>query len=329
MSGSRLSIFLEDAPLPEGVIVVLGAGAESDLAALPEGAIYVCGQKPDYDILQARRFDVRLEAPERADAVVVFLPRAKRAAQAMLARAAGLAPLVLVDGQKHDGVDSLYKACRARVDCGPAFSKAHGKSFVMYVGDQVGGFDDWVEAGGLREIEGDFVTAPGVFSADGPDPASVALVAALPGTLKGAFADLGAGWGFLSRAVLAREGVVSLDLVEADHVALECARRNVSDPRVRFHWADATRWAPEAKLDGVVMNPPFHEGRRGVPELGQRFIAAAAGMLKPAGHLWMVANRHLPYEAALAEQFHEVTEIGGDTRFKIFRAARPSRKAKR
>jgi 16S rRNA (guanine1207-N2)-methyltransferase len=35
-------------------------------------------------------------------------------------------------------------------------------------------------------------------------------------------------------------------------------------------------------------------------------------MLAPDGVLWLVANRHLPYDAALSEAFLEVETIGGD-----------------
>ena len=113
-----------------------------------------------------------------------------------IAEAAALAPLVLVDGQKHDGVESLLKAVKAAWPRSPAtFAKAHGKLF-------------WVEGArlsrlgrcGPREVGG-FVTRPGVFSADGPDKGSLALVDALP-PLAGQVADLGAGWGFLARHIL-------------------------------------------------------------------------------------------------------------------------------
>ena len=49
----------------------------------------------------------------------------------------------------------------------------------------------------------------------------------------------------------------------------------------------------------MIMNPPFHQGRAAEPDLGAAFIAAAARILKPHGRLMMVANRQLPYEAAL------------------------------
>jgi 16S rRNA (guanine1207-N2)-methyltransferase len=71
------------------------------------------------------------------------------------------------------------------------------------------------------------------------------------------------------------------------------------------------------------MNPPFHAGRAADPGLGRAMIEAAARALSPQGQLWLVANRHLPYEAALAELFRQVEEIGGDGGFKLLRAGLP------
>ena len=73
----------------------------------------------------------------------------------------------------------------------------------------------------------------------------------------------------------------------------------------------------------VVMNPPFHTSRSADPTLGQGFIASAARNLTRNGSLWMVANRHLPYEATLSEVFARVEEVAGDNRFKVFHASRP------
>jgi 16S rRNA (guanine1207-N2)-methyltransferase len=78
-----------------------------------------------------------------------------------------------------------------------------------------------------------------------------------------------------------------------------------------------------AALDTVVTNPPFHAGRAADPDLGRAFIAAAAAMLKPGGQLWLVANRHLPYETAMAAQFRSVEEVAGDARFKILQGKGP------
>ncbi len=88
---------------------------------------------------------------------------------------------------------------------------------------------------------------------------------------------------------------------------------------------NSLKFHPVASLDCVVMNPPFHTGRQGEPQLGRAFIEAAANMLSPRGEVWMVANRHLPYETALQKHFRQSAEIGGDNRFKILHAELPRR----
>ena len=78
-------------------------------------------------------------------------------------------------------------------------------------------------------------------------------------------------------------------------------------------------------LDTIIMNPPFHTGRAGEPGLGQAFIRTAAALLKPRGDLWLVANRHLPYEKALGETFRTVREVQSTSAYKIIRAEQPFR----
>ncbi|SDY21502.1 class I SAM-dependent methyltransferase [Citreimonas salinaria] len=278
--------------------------------------------KPDHDIWRDRGMNVATALDGSYAATIVTLPRARDLAQDRIARAEAATPggLVVVDGAKTDGIEAMVKALRARLaDAlhGPV-SKAHGK--VVWF-EAAGALADWILPEMSPNAEGD-MTAPGIFSADGADPGSRALAEALPARLPDRVADLGAGWGWLSREILSR-GVTELHLVEADLRALDCARANVDDPRARFHWADATAWQPDAPLEAVVMNPPFHAGRKGDPDIGKAFIAAAARMLGPRGQLWLVANQHLPYEPALTAAFRDVSETGGDTKFKILHAARP------
>ncbi|MGR3804464.1 class I SAM-dependent methyltransferase [Marinibacterium profundimaris] len=325
---ARLSLVLEngDLVLPdEGQILLLHPTAGAELSALPrERVLAVQPMRPDHDALAARGFEMAVAVPEgeRFAAVVVFLPRAKDLARALVAQAAGVCdgPLV-VDGAKTDGIESLLKDLRKRAGVEGTLSKAHGK-IAWTVAPDSEAFADWRETPG--EADG-FRTVPGVFSADGVDPASALLAGALPGKLGRHVVDLGAGWGFLAARVLQDAGVKRLDLVEADARALDCARANVTDLRARFYWADARSWMPDAVPDVVVMNPPFHTGRTADPELGRGFIAAAARMLSPGGRLFLVANRQLPYEADLSALFTTSEQIGGDGRFKILRAERPSR----
>lgn len=310
-------------PLPPGRVAAMRPPAGTDLAPLGEGVHVIHGFRPDHDAHLAAGRTVSV-APEGAYAAAcVFLPRSREAGRDMIARAMEMLPPgapVLVDGAKTDGVDGILRSARKHVGgVSEAVSKAHGKTFRLSAGPAPESF-----RAPERSAEG-MTTPAGGFSAGRVDPGSRLLAQALPARLPGHVVDLGAGWGWLGAQALAREGVERIDLVEAEHAALEAARANVADPRAAFHWADAARWAPEAPADMVIANPPFHAGRRPDPSLGIAFVRAAARILGPRGILMMVANRHLPYEAAIAEAFRDHAEIGGDAAYKIVRAERPRR----
>ena len=325
MRSARFQMALETGVLvvpPLGDIVVYRPVKGDDLSDLPKSrTVVLTGFKPDHDHFAS---DFRTVPDGPVCMAVVCLPRAKAAARAMIALAAatvGAGGPIVVDGQKTDGVESILRDVAALgIAVGPPVSKAHGKLAVIVAGPELS-----VWAGVPHRLEDGCITLPGVFSADGPDRGSVLLAAVLPAKLPARVADLGAGWGYLSRAILARDGVKDLDLIEAEATALECARLNVTDPRAGFHWADATTFRPAKMWDAVVMNPPFHVARAADPNLGLAFLTAAHRGLAPSGRLWLVANRQLPYIAHLKTLFKQVDDLGGDTVFRLICASFPIR----
>jgi 16S rRNA (guanine1207-N2)-methyltransferase len=322
----RLSLALEsgDLVLPDtGLVSVLLPVPDADLTALPKDRVEIVQpMRPHFDHFQHMGFECVAESEAPAAAVVLCIPRAKALARSLIFQACQRSTgIVAVDGVKTDGIDSLLREVRKRVTVQGPLSKAHGKIF--WFDADADAFADW-KTPDTQHADG-FVTAPGVFSADGVDPASALLAGSLPKKLGRHVADLGAGWGYLMTQLLSDPKIESFDLVEADHSALACARQNLDDPRVKFHWADALTWRPSWRVDTVIMNPPFHSGRAADPAIGRGFIETAARVLAPSGSLWMVANRHLPYETALATQFAQVQEMAGDNRFKVMHATRPIR----
>lgn len=186
----------------------------------------------------------------------------------------------------------------------------------------------WLALDAPRRNAAGYLSRPGLFAWDRIDPASALLAAHLPADLHGRVADLGAGYGYLAVEILQRcAGVTALDLYEAEQRALEPARVNLAEALARLgrevatevRWHDVTTGLPQ-RYDAIVSNPPFHQGRADQPELGRAFIAAAANALSAQGQLWLVANRHLPYEATLAERFSEVRMVVAQGGFKVITA---------
>ena len=299
----------------------------------------VCEQafKPDADALQRDAHAVA--APDdarRYPLVLVLPPRQRDALRALFARAIArlstggrvLAAMPNQEGAKTGEADLTRLAGPLHV-----LSKHHCR--VFWTGPLDGACDPalhqhWLDADAPRVIEdaravgGQFTSRPGLFAWDRIDPASDLLASHLPADLAGRGADLGAGWGFLATQVLARNaGVAALDLYEADARALDCARTNLApfaDAAIGFHWHDVATGL-SAQYDFIVSNPPFHaQGRADRPELGRAFIHSAAQALRPRGRLFLVANRHLPYEADLGATFASVRVLAQAGGFKVFEA---------
>ena len=200
-------------------------------------------------------------------------------------------------------------------------AKRHHRICVALKPAAVTGLDAAIAEGAPRRLDGEGLwTQPGVFSWDRLDPGSALLLKSLQ-PVSGVGVDLGCGIGILSHAILASPKVTKLTLVDLDRRAIEAAKRNVADPRVAVLWADARRGADLLSgLDFVVTNPPFHDGGGEDKGLGQAFITSAAAMLRKSGVLWIVANRHLPYEATLNEHFKTVRPVADAGGFKVYEA---------
>ena len=183
------------------------------------------------------------------------------------------------------------------------------------------GIDDALAQGAPRLV-GDLGlwSQPGVFSFDRIDPGTALLIEHLP-PLAGRGADFGCGIGMLAHAVLRAPEVTQLTLIDIDRRAVECAQHNIADDRARFLWADVRDNHPElAALDFVVMNAPFHDTGNEVRGLALAFVRRAAEALRKGGVCWLVANRHLPYEAAMAPLFKRIDLKLQTAGYKIYEA---------
>ncbi|HYC97264.1 class I SAM-dependent methyltransferase [Brevundimonas sp.] len=260
-----------------------------------------------------------------ADAAMIYAPPGvleRRHALALALRALKPGGRLDVMAPKDKGGSRLKKELEAfGVEVGES-AKAHHRRCVVVKPDAVEGLDEAIEAGAPRRVPGlDAWSQPGVFAWDRVDAGTLLLAQHLP-PMKGAGADLGSGYGALATVVLRSPAVTALRLIDVDRRAIEAARRNVEDPRATFEWADARTVEANGDLDFVVMNPPFHDGGAEDRRLGQAFIRQAAAMLRKGGVLWLVANRHLPYEAEIAAAFKRSQPVADKGGYKVIEAVK-------
>ena len=226
-------------------------------------------------------------------------------------------------GSNDDGAPSLEKQVGKAFGLSGQFSKFHCRVFWLERGAATPPAY-WRGLAGLQPVaDSSWLSQPGIFSWDHVDDGSALLAQHLPDDLTGYVADFGCGWGYLAREVLARSpDITKIDLIDAEHRAIEAARVNITDARATFHWLDLIQEAAPATYDAIVCNPPFHAGRAAEPGLGQTMIAAAAKALKPGGRFYMVANRGLPYEPQLRTNFASFEALADNNKFRVSLAVR-------
>lgn len=303
----------------------------------PQWSNLQCEQsfKPEFDALKRSGLAVleSIDECNRYPLVLILPPRQREESRALFARAVGL----LSPGGRVIAAISNNEGARSGESdlsqlAGPLEVASKHKCRVFWTSPNATIDarlrDEWRTLDAPRPIAaGPFVSRPGIFAWDRIDPASALLAEHLPEHLAGRAADLGAGFGYLTYELLQRcPNITSVDVFEAESRALALAKQNLQGferrAELRYHWHDVAAGV-QGKFDVIVTNPPFH-AQRGVdrPDIGRRFISVAAEALNRRGRLWLVANRHLPYEAALSAEFGEVRTVTQQHGFKIVEAVK-------
>ncbi|MES0868978.1 class I SAM-dependent methyltransferase [Pseudovibrio sp. SCP19] len=298
----------------------------------------VCQQTfaSDKDSLERAGFTVTPDVSGTYPVVMVLPPRQRDEARALMAQAVKSVReggIVIASVSNTEGAKTAESDLTKLAGNSGKLSKNKCRVFWAEVSETTINqqlLEDWSCLDAPREIlEGCFVSRPGVFAWDHIDKASELLIKTLPDRLPGRGADLGAGFGYLSSEVVKVNKVKAIDLYEAEKRALDLAEQNLKgktgEVATDFIWQDVTKGLTRA-YDFIVMNPPFHGGgKQDRADIGQGFIKAAAKALRPSGHLWMVANRHLPYEATLDKVFASYEIVADQGGYKVIHAVKGNR----
>ena len=171
----------------------------------------------------------------------------------------------------------------------------------------------------------DTLYGPSVFAQGKLDEGTRLLIEALQVQPADEALDIGCGAGYLGLHIARQASQGHVTMVDASLATVALTQRNIAEsglPNINVLPSDGAQAVLSQRFDLVVTNPPFHQGGIQTTEIAERFIREAAHVLRPQGRFYLVANRFLKYEPTLKAHFNNITEVGGNTRFKVLLALR-------
>jgi 16S rRNA (guanine1207-N2)-methyltransferase len=267
--------------------------------------------------------------PGPFNVALLRLPKAK----AELEMASEMALGVLVPGgclYIYGGNDEGMRSVAGRLDsrglaAETIAAEGHGRILLIPRPEAMDGrqrrLEDWVEPGVLR-IDGTlrpWVSYPGLFAAGTLDAGTALLLSHLPALPRGAHVlDYGTGTGPIAATLAARHPDARIDLLDADAVALDAARRNVTGGHAIL--GDGLAATAGRRYDLIASNPPLHVGIAESHVALERLIAEAPAHLAANGRLVMVVQRRVGLGRALASVFQSVDVVADDGRYRVWSA---------
>lgn len=199
-------------------------------------------------------------------------------------------------------------------------------------GDLAGVDTSFLDPGHFHEIDttlrGNHVrlySRPGVFSWEHVDEATEILAGTMEIPAGASILDLGCGSGGLGITASFLSGGGRVTLVDADVEAVRSAQKSAEAAGIsnyRTLPSDVAGAVLDELYDVVVTNPPFHAGKQTELAVPMQFIEDAWQVLAPGGHVYLVANRTLPYEMAIKRRFGNFASVHDGQRFKVLSATK-------
>ncbi|KQY21216.1 SAM-dependent methyltransferase [Cellulomonas sp. Root485] len=163
----------------------------------------------------------------------------------------------------------------------------------------------------------------GAFAGTGIDIGTRALLQhldAVPTDITSAV-DLGCGTGVLAVLLARANENLTVTATDESAAAVASARATVAanglEGQVIVVRANGAETVPDASVDLVLLNPPFHVGAAVHDGVARALFADAARILTPGGELWAVWNSHLRYRSALERVVGPTRQVSRDPKFTV------------
>ncbi|QZA79819.1 class I SAM-dependent methyltransferase [Deefgea piscis] len=138
-------------------------------------------------------------------------------------------------------------------------------------------------------------------------------------------ADVGCGNGLLSLAYHQHHPDAALYLYDESKAAVESAQFSfaVNCPQAAVEILHCDGLVNVAQqFDLILINPPFHQQNTITTDIAISMFTQAKQCMRADSELWVVANRHLNYQADLKKQFRRVNVMAQNAKFVILKVMR-------
>jgi len=139
--------------------------------------------------------------------------------------------------------------------------------------------------------------------------------------------DLGCGTGVIAATLARARPQLSLLATDQSAAAVSSAAATLAanglTERVQVLRDDAMSTLPDACMDLVLCNPPFHLGTSVHAGAALKLFDAAGRVLAPGGEMWTVFNSHLDYTRALSRSVGPTRVMGRNATFTVTMSSRP------
>lgn len=133
--------------------------------------------------------------------------------------------------------------------------------------------------------------------------------------------DLGCGTGVLATVAARSRPALSVIASDESAAAVASARATAAangvGDRIEVVRDDAASTLPDASVDLVLLNPPFHIGHAVHPGIAEKLFVAAGRVLAPGGELWTVWNSPLGYRQALERHVGPTRQVARNAHFTV------------
>lgn len=263
---------------------------------------------------------------ELFDTAIIYYPKAKALA-AYLINLAGqhLKPggQLVVVGENKSGIRSLVKQIPSYFD--KPFKRDNARHCLLYICELIEQaprirLDDWVSQYQLETPQGEITVCNlvGVFSEKRLDEGTKLLLSNLP-KMKGRVLDFGCGAGVITAALLKEQPKLQIECVDINAMALaSCELTLTANNFIATTYPSDGLDQTQDKFDGIISNPPFHDGLKSTSEIAKKFVSDSMKKLRRGGVWHIVANRHLAYSDTIEANFGQVNVIAENNKYKIY-----------